>query len=179
MIHKLLITLAALLLTTGLAAQTEKKDNKSEGQSHPGATSSAPSEAKAKKAPIIRVTVPETLKIKDYVFVENKSPYMIARMAVAVDNGDGSYTTVGTLTYVPTGKTVELASFDDNKLKELRGRELLIKIKGYSTPGMPDPFGDENAGEDNREETYDFSVRLSEQNHDLYITVQGASPMDF
>lgn len=179
MIRQLLTTALALLLTTGIAAQNEKKDSKEISLKTPPTASSSSEANKEKKAPVIRVTVPATLNIKDYVFVVNKSPYLIARMAVAVDEGDGNFTTIGSTAYLANGKTVELASYDDNKLKQLRGKDLLIKIKGYTTPSAADAFGGEDDDEDSRKVTYDFAVKLSEQNHDLYITVEGASVMDF
>lgn len=147
---------------------------------------------------LFSVTVPTKLNIKDKVFVQNKSPYFILQMVVAVKNDDGTTTTIGVASNLAPGKATEIASYDNNKLKRLRGCELVIKAKGKKVNVALDgadvdvhtPYGQVKVDNqhiraedwekiENAETTYSFRARLFEENHDLYIQMEGLDALDF
>lgn len=94
-----------------------------------------------------------------------------------------------------------MASYDNNWLKNVRGKKIAIKIKGVkkvlgdtSSTGVvggsmaTGPFGvgvshselkaDEINNIDPSLITYDFSASIAEQDHDLYITITSGSTKD-
>lgn len=151
---------------------------------------------------IIYVNVPKKLNIKDKIFLVNHSQTSILQAVVVLMTGD-SYTTVGSASFVTQGSRFEMDSYDDNGLKRLKGHTIGIKIKGVkkaiadisSTGIVGGGFATGGFGvgvqhqEVKAEEinnispeliTYDYSVRLSEEDHDLYITVtNGTNAFDF
>lgn len=118
---------------------------------------------------VIHITIPKKLNIKDKVFLVNKTKGVIEKAAIVLDD-NGTTSTVGFANNVGPGDLFEVASYQDNKLKKLKGKDLLIKIKGERNQG---PTQGNVA-------TYDYKVNLSEKNHDLYITVTSfGNPLDF
>lgn len=135
-----------------------------------------------KKNGIIYVHVDKNLNIKDKIFLVNHSPYMIEQVVLAL-MVDSVATPIGSASNIAPGTRFELASYSNNRLKKLKGQTLAIKIKGIMNPENPtDPFAvfEENKTEAPLEFTYDFNVALSEDRHDLYITVtSGENSFDF
>ncbi len=113
---------------------------------------------------LILVDVPKNLNIKDKIFLVNRTSYCIAQAAVVLIS-DGAPKTIGNAMTVYPGQTYEMASFSGNWLKKLKGQTIGIKIKGSKDPAAISGSDDTDAF------TYDFTITLSESNHDLYITV--------
>ncbi len=141
-------------------------------------------------------------KIKDKIFLVNRSETTILQAVVVLMTGD-SYTTIGNASLVSPGSRFEMASYSNNWLKKLKGQTLGIKIKGVkkvigdtSTTGVAGgsfATGGFGVGVHHREIkaeelnniepeliNYDYTVRLGEENHDLYIIVtSGSNAFDF
>ncbi len=147
-------------------------------------------------------TVPSEMNIKDKIFIENASPFTILQAVVAVCDDNGTLQPVATTSFVTPATVREIADFDSNGLKRLRGCKLAIKVKGAkSIPAgsrsteVHTPFGNVTVRQQNvdpavinnvpaTDVVYDFDAELSEKNHDLYIKVispngQSTSIMDF
>ena len=122
-------------------------------------------------------TVDKSLNIKDNIIVQNKSPYLILQIMVALPNEEEGFMPIGSSSDIAANETREIASYDNNGLKFLRGKTIAIKIKGAKLSTTEDNIKDEDV-------TYNFDVKLFEANHDLYIQVNykgkdGTSVMDF
>lgn len=145
------------------------------------------------------VTVPQNLKIKDKIFLVNKSPYLIIQAMVALPQGNGNFEPLGTANILAPDETSQIASYDNNWLKNLRGKTLSIKVKGakvfagQSRTGVGTPMGGVGVSHteinsellnniDPKDITYSFNVKFYEANHDLYIEVYykgSGNVMDF
>lgn len=146
-------------------------------------------------------TVEKNLNIKDKIIVQNKSPYLILQIMVALPNETEGFTPIGSSSYIAANEAREIASYDNNSLKFLRGKTIAIKIKGAKI-AIPEnktqvytPYGsvdvqhkeiDPNIINNIKDKniTYNFDVKLFETNHDLYLQVNykgkdGTSIMDF
>lgn len=158
--------------------------------------------AKVNDNHVIYVEVPKKLNIKDKIYLVNRSETTILQAVVVLMSGD-SYTTIGNASLVSPGSSFEMASYSGNWLKNLKGQTLGIKIKGVkkiigdtSTTGVAGgsfATGGFGVGVHHREIkaeelnnidpeliNYDYTVRLGEANHDLYITVtSGSNAFDF
>ncbi len=192
----------AMLSVCGAMAQSETDDvyNARQEKEKPVVTAETTDTAKDDRTKgVFFMPIPKNLNIKDNIFVQNRSPYFIVQMVVAVDMmGNGDFIPIGQAAYVPTGKAVKIASYDDNDLRKLRGKTLLFKVKGAkvnpaSSGAQVDvytPYGSVNV--DNRrvdmevvknikasDITYDFRARVFEQDHDLYIQLEGKDLLDF
>lgn len=149
---------------------------------------------------ILEVTVPSNLKIKDNIFLINKSPYLILQAMVAIPQPSGGYDLLGSTAYLTADETATIASFDNNGLKKLRGKTIAIKVKGAKVftgenrTGVATPYGGVGVAHTEissdlvnniapEDITYSFDVKMHEENHDLYIEVyykgNGKSIMDF
>lgn len=149
---------------------------------------------------VLNVTVPQKLKIKDKIFLVNKSPYLILQAMVALPKPDGNFEPLGTANVLAPDETSQVASYDNNWLKNLRGKTLSIKVKAakvftaQSRTGVATPMGDVGVAHteissdlinniDPKDITYSFNVKFYEANHDLYIEVyykgDGKNVMDF
>lgn len=150
---------------------------------------------------VILKIIPQELKIKDKIFVKNKSPYLILQMVVAQVDGEGEYHSIGTSTYLTPNESYTLASFENNSLKHLRGKKIAIKVKGakvFAGENGTKVFTPYGAVGVKRKEitpelinnlkpsdiTYDFDATLYESHHDLYIEIinkgnDGSGIMDF
>lgn len=183
----LLLSLFLFCLSLPAWAQTENEN-----------TTTTDSVAQNKMKGVFFVQIPSKLNIKDNIFVQNRSPYLILQMVVAVQTDDGRYEPIGNASYLNSGKVAKIASYDDNKLKKLRGKTLLIKAKGakvnllssgtdvaVSTPfGSVGVNGSKISAEDvakitDDQITYDFSATVFESEHDLYIQLEGKDILDF
>lgn len=163
--RKLLLSLLALI-TLGLQAQ-ETSDSIDNGNQN-----------------IIYKVVPKkNFMIKDKIIIVNKSPYHILQVVVAVTLHDGSFHPLGSATYIAPGEVSELASFTNNYLSKLKGRQIAIKAKGAKLL-----IGENSQNSDlirnikPSDITYDFEVKLYESHHDLYIELYnsgGKGVMDF
>lgn len=198
---KLVMTLCTALCTCNLMAQSTVEDDVYAASSSAKETMQTADTARAsvKDKGVYFMQIPKNFRINDNVFVINRSPYLIVQMLMAVDMiGNGDYVPVGQASYVPTGQRVKIASYDDNKLKRLRGKNVLVKVKGAKINPMTNgaqvdvytPYGSVNV--DNRrvdaetiknikdsDITYEFRARLFEQDHDLYIQIEGKNMLDF
>lgn len=158
--------------------------------------------AKVNDNHVIYVEVPKKLNIKDKIFLVNRSGTTILQAVVVLMYGN-SYTTIGNASLVNPGSRFEMASYSNNWLKKLKGQTLGIKIKGvkkvigetYTTGVAGGSFAtggfcvgvhhqEIKAEELNNIEpeliNYDYTVRLGEENHDLYIIVtSGSNAFDF
>lgn len=105
------------------------------------------------------VKIPNNLNIKDKVIVSNKTPYSIKQMAITVINDNGKCIMLGQGTNIEPGASQELLNLDGNALKTIRKRTLVIKIKDIDSS--------------------QYNIKLSEQQHDLYINVISNSLFDF
>ena len=144
---------------------------------------------------IIYVQIPPKMKINDKIFVVNKTPNLIVHMVVALPNEEGSMESLGSSCYITPNKTVEIASFDNNGLKKLRGKTIAVKAKGIKTSieiqgkrvNVLDvdnqKFNVEMVNSlKNEDFLYDFKTIIYEANHDLYIELHSKgknSIMDF
>lgn len=122
---------------------------------------------------IIYIKVPSNLKVNDKIFLVNQSTYQILQAAVVlIDNG--ITVQLGRAMNVSPGCKYEMASFDNNWLKNIRGKTLGIKVKGQEDTNIS------SEAKTNQETTYDFNVTLLEDSHDLYIIVNSNSnTLDF
>lgn len=145
---------------------------------------------------LIILEVPSNLNIKDKIVLVNKSSCTILRAALILADIE-ERSVLGTCNIVVPESHVTLAEYDRNRLRELRGRTLGLKVKGYTKmlvdnsstsigggaigTGGIGVFGigvshAEVKAEDvnnisDEHITYKFSASLSENNHDLYIYV--------
>ena len=113
---------------------------------------------------IVITDVPRSLDIKDKVFVNNKTPYKIERIVVALATEVDQYQPLWSAENIAVGDVVEIASYKDNELKNLRRKKLALKIKGKNSKSQ--------------EITYNFDVRLYDSRHDLYIELTSKNPND-
>jgi len=151
---------------------------------------------RAQENKLISLTVPSNLNIKDKIILVNKSSCTILRaVLVLADIKDKQV--LGTCNIVVPEGHVTMAEYSRNGLRQLRGRKLGIKVKGYTKmlvdnsstsiggggigTGGIGVFGVGVSHSEVRAEdinnlsdeniTYDFSASLSENNHDLYIYI--------
>lgn len=137
---------------------------------------------------IVFVTIPKNMKIQDKIILQNKSPYFIIQCTVALKNDDGSFTSLGSASYINNGAEKTIASYDDNELKFLRGKTIAIKAKGakiftgQNTTSVGTPYGFVGVKHDDisadminnlnkSDYTYLFDYSVFENNHDLYIQI--------
>ncbi len=106
------------------------------------------------------------LNIKDKIFLSNKSSYYIQNAMVGFINETAKLEIVAVTSNISPGQQIELASFNDNELKKIKNRTLVMKVKGSKGPIS-------NQGNDasQSELTYNFKASLSENRHDLYIDI--------
>lgn len=149
---------------------------------------------------VLEVTVPSNLKIKDKIFLVNKSPYLILQAMVALPQLNSGYELLGSATYLAANESATIASYDNNWLKNLRGKTIAIKVKGAKVftgenrTGVATPIGGVGVAHteissdlvnniDPKDITYSFDVKMHEEDHDLYIEVyykgDGKNIMDF
>jgi hypothetical protein len=145
---------------------------------------------------VIYAEVPKNLNIKDKIIIRNSSPYTILQAVVVLEE-DGNEELLGSASYIAPNKSIEIAKYENNKLKKLRGKKLAIKVKGVkkvlgdkqttqvgggSLALGPFEVGvthsDIKAEEVNNIDAsqivYNFAVSLAEENHDLYIKVSAS-----
>lgn len=182
---KRILTLLLLLLSMGCCAMAQ---------------AGADSATTASTGNVLTAAIPQSLNIKDNIFLVNKSPYLILQAMVALPQPDGTFEPLGTTTLLAAGERAQIASYARNGLKRLRGKTLAVKVKGAKVmagqkrSGVVTPMGDVGAATteispdlinniDPNDITYDYDVRLYEAHHDLYIEVyykgKGGSVMDF
>ncbi len=182
---KRIVTLLFLLLSIGYYTMAQ---------------SSADSATTAGTGNVLNVAIPQSLNIKDNIFLVNKSPYLILQAMVALPQPDGNFEPLGTTTLLAADERAQIASFANNSLKRLRGKTIAVKVKGAKViagqkrSGVVTPMGDVGAATteissdlvnniDPKDITYDFDVRIYEAHHDLYIEVyyksKGGNVMDF
>ncbi len=146
--------------------------------------------------------VPSEMNIKDKIFIENASPFTILKAVIAVCDDNGALQPVAITSFVTPTTVREIADFDSNGLKRLRGCKIAIKVKGAKnipsanqSTEVHTPFGNVTVRQQNVDQSvinnvpagdvvYDFDAELTERNHDLYIKIvspnsQSASIMDF
>ncbi len=182
---KRIFTLLLLLLSVGFGAMAQ---------------AGADSATTAGNSHVITVAIPQSLNIKDNIFLVNKSPYLILQAMVALPQPDGNFEPLGTTTLLAADERALIASYSGNSLKRLRGKTIAVKVKGAKViagqkrSGVVTPMGDVGAASteissdlinniDPKDITYDYDVRIYEAHHDLYIEVynkgKGGSVMDF
>lgn len=119
---------------------------------------------------IVIKEIDKTLDIKDKIFIVNKSQSCINQLAIAIINAEGKYESVCSMIKdVQPGQTAEIISFSNNELKQLRGRLIVVKIKGSKYSGNQGGIIKEDIDENSSNITYDFDIKLYERRHDLYI----------
>ncbi len=183
MIKKFFITLLFLSCTSIAFAQTAKDSTT------------------VQNAHVMYKMVEKKLNIKDKIIVQNKSPYLIMQIMVALPNNAEGFTPIASSSYIAANEAKEIAYFDKNSLKSLRGKTIAIKIKGAKVV-IPEnntqvytPYGSVDVQHKNidpniinnikdKDITYNFDAKLFEANHDLYLQViykgkDGTSVMDF
>ncbi len=114
---------------------------------------------------VIKIEIPAKLAIKDKIVIINRSPYNIEEVRVAKLNESGEMESLGTAKLIAPNGTVELASFDNNYLKKLRGKTIFVKAKAVKNFLS-------------NEITYDFKASISEIKHDLYISLSSKGNND-
>jgi len=149
---------------------------------------------------VIYKTVPKKLKIKDKIIIENNSPYYILQMVVAIPDAEGKLQMLGSASYIAPNETFTMSSFKNNWLKNIRNKQIAIKIKGaklivgeQNQTQVWTPYGSVGVGHKELDPevlnnikpsdiTYNFDVSMYENRHDLYlqvITKDGDSILDF
>lgn len=151
---------------------------------------------------IIYKEVPKKLRIRDKIFIQNKSPYYILQIVVAVPLENGNLEPLGSCAYIAPNETFEFASFKNNALKKLKGKTIAVKVKGakrimggQNRTNVWTPYGSVGVNHKDLDPeiinkikpediTYSFDVRFFEDRHDLFIEVfngglNGAGVMDF
>lgn len=118
---------------------------------------------------IIFKLVSHKLDLKDKIIVSNQSSYTLLQVAVCLAE-DNKLKPLGSCTNIEPGESGEIASFDDNALKNLQSRTIGIKAKGQKKD-----VGDNSGLED---VTYEFDVKLLEDDHDLIIELYNAPGKD-
>lgn len=149
---------------------------------------------------IYKIVPKKNFWIKDKIFIENKSPFYILQVVVAIEDQNGEFQPLGSATYIAPSEIYELASYRNNSLKKLKGQRIAIKAKGVkllvgesNQTNVWTPYG--SVGVKHKELdndminnikpsdiTYDFEAKLYEANHDLYIELYstgGKGVMDF
>ena len=131
---------------------------------------------------ILYIDIPQDLKIKDKIFIKNNSNTTIIQAVVALINEDGTNEVLGVSAYQYPKETVEIASYDNNELKQIKGHKIAIKVKGSTKiigrkKVNPNEEGTEsetvdNNSIDNSKITYDYTASVYEADHDLYIDVK-------
>ena len=106
------------------------------------------------------------LNVKDKIFLTNKSALFIQQAMIGYINKDARFEIIGARANISPGEKLELASFDDNELKKVRRKALVIKVKASKPQSEKDVNGEKPS-----EVTYDFDATLSENRHDLYIDI--------
>ena len=177
---KLLLLVTMVLFTLCVNAQNPSNDGKN----------------------IIYRVIPKKLNIRDKIIIQNKSPYYILQIVVAISNENGELDPLGSSTYIAPNETWELASYKDNALKKLKGKNIAIKVKGakvfigeQNNTSVWTPYGSVGVKHKDLDPeiinklkpediTYNFDVRFYEDRHDLYIEVfnsgeTGSGIMDF
>jgi len=116
--------------------------------------------------------VPQKLNIKDKIFITNKSPCLIQYLVVAVIDEALKFVPVGSAKNISPNKNFEFVSYEDNKLKQLKGKVIAIKTKGIKkfTVGKDEDY---TFTDDSSNVTYSFNAVLKEDRHDLYIEITG------
>ena len=118
---------------------------------------------------IIFKLVSHNLNLKDKIIVSNQSSYTLLQVAVCLAE-DNKLKPLGSCTNIEPGESGEIASFSDNNLRNLKSRTIGIKAKG-----LKKDVGNESDSED---VTYEFEVKLSEDDHDLIIELFNAPGKD-
>lgn len=113
---------------------------------------------------IIFKLVSHKLDLKDKIIVSNHSSYTLLQVAVCLAE-DNKLKPLGSCTNIEPGASGEIASFDDNALKNLQSRTIGIKAKGIKKG-------------DSEDATYEFEVKLLEDDHDLIIEMYNAPAKD-
>ena len=113
---------------------------------------------------IIFKLVSHKLDLKDKIIVSNQSSYTLLQVAVCLAE-DNKLKPLGSCTNIEPGESGEIASFDDNALKNLQSRTIGIKAKGIKKG-------------DSEDVTYEFDVKLLEDDHDLIIELYNAPGKD-
>lgn len=159
-----------------------------------------------KDSKLILIDIPKKMKIEDKIKLVNNTQTTILQAAVVLVNEDGSYSPLATIGTVHPGYTIEMASFNDEWLKKIRGRTIGVKVKGIkktiagrnttTVSGGVFPIGvgrisvdkqdiDASALEQltNPDEeliTYKYFAHIHEDSHDLFITLtEGEDALDF
>lgn len=163
-------------------------------------------EAPGSDPKLIVIDIPKKMKIEDKIKIVNNTQTTILQAAVVLINDDSSITPLASIGTVHPGFTVEMASFDDEWLKKIRGKRIGIKVKGLKkavigrnttiVAGGAFPIGGGSISVDrqnidaaameqlsNPDEdliTYEYFAHIHEDSHDLYITVtNGTNALDF
>ncbi len=113
---------------------------------------------------IIYKLVSHKLDLKDKITVSNRSSYTLLQVAVCLAE-DNKLKPLGTCTNIEPGESGEIASYEDNALKNLQSRTIGIKAKGVKKG-------------DSEDVTYEFEVKLLEDRHDLIIELYNAPGKD-
>ena len=85
---KRIVTLLLLLLSIGCCAMAQ---------------AGADSATTASTGNVLTVAIPQSLNIKDNIFLVNKSPYLILQAMVALPQPDGTFEPLGTTTLLAAG----------------------------------------------------------------------------
>ena len=112
--------------------------------------------------------IDKQFKIRDKVFVVNKSSLFLQQIVLAKVNHEGFFEPiVNSIIQITPGQELEIASFSNNELEKLQSEIVAIKIKGTNKHKTP------NSQEEEEREitTYKFEINLAENKHDLYISV--------
>ena len=113
---------------------------------------------------IIFKLVSHKLDLKDKITVSNRSSYTLLQVAICLAE-DNKLKPLGTCTNIEPGESGEIASYEDNALKNLQSRTIGIKAKGVKKG-------------DSEDVTYEFEVKLLEDRHDLTIELYNAPGKD-
>ena len=105
--------------------------------------------------------ISQKMDVNDKVFVINSTPYTLLETTVLIYGTDGNYQTVCNIKNTKSGEKIEAASFDDNKLRIVKGKPVVIRTKILKEGVIAEnsKFGDEDV----------LIAVLYEEDHDLYV----------
>ena len=112
------------------------------------------------------------LNIKDKVYITNKTTYIIEKAVIGYIDLNMKFQIIATASDVSPGHKTELISFDNNGLKMVQKKMLVLKVKGRHSDSTQDSKGMAPSHEsDANSIIYEFDAVISEVRHDLCIDI--------
>lgn len=105
--------------------------------------------------------ISQKMDVNDKVFVINSTPYTLMNTEILIYKTDGEYQTICNISDTKSGQKIEAASFEDNNLRIVKGKPLIVRVKILKEGKLAEnsKFGDEDV----------LIAVLYEEDHDLYV----------